>query len=148
MFNKILITTLLTIQLFCLNTAYSEVYKWTDEDGKVVYGDKPASNNADKIIIKNTTPKQDKHFQERQKKQQKLLDVLQEERNEKIALKKEEKEKKEKQKCAEIRKELQETKNASHLYEKTDDPNNPKIVSDERRKIVEEKYKNYIKENC
>jgi uncharacterized protein DUF4124 len=146
MYKILLFISLLLLQI---NTAYSEVYKWIDENGKTVYGDKPTSNNADKIKIKNP-PKQDKHYQDRYKKQQKLLDVMKEERYEKIALKKKEKEKKEKekQKCAKTIKELQEMKNASFLYEKSDDPNNPKIISDDQRKLEEEKYEKYIKENC
>ncbi len=146
MLNKFLVFILF---LTYLNTSWSEVYKWIDEDGKVVYGDKPASSNADKIKIKNA-PAKDENYQERYKKQQKLLDVMQEERDEKIALIKEEKEKKEKQKlkCAGIIKELQGLKDAGFLYEETDDPYNPKIVSDEQRKIEEAKYEKYIKENC
>lgn len=132
-----------------MDTAYSDVYKWIGDDGKVVYGDKPATHNADKIKIKQA-PELDQHSLERHKKQQKLLDILQEERDEKIALIKEEKEKKAKQKrtCAEIIKELQETKDASFLYKKTDDPDNPKVISDAERKAEEEKYEQYIKENC
>jgi uncharacterized protein DUF4124 len=150
MLNRFLFIILFfSTQLFYLNTAYSDVYKWIDDNGKVVYGDKPESSNADKIKIKNA-PEQDKNHQERYKKQQKLLDIMQEERDAKIALKKEEKEKKEKQleKCAKARKELQEIYDASLLYEKTDDPYNPKIISDEERKAEEEKYEKYIKKYC
>lgn len=143
--------TLLLIVFFLLhtNTVHSEVYKWTDENGKTVYGDKPASNNADIIDIKKK-PAQDKYYQERYKKQQKLLDVMQEERDEKIALKKEENEKKEKQQqqCSKMKKELRETKDAGFIYEETDDPKNPKIYTDEERKAEEAKYEKYIKENC
>jgi len=68
MLNKILVIILfLLTPLFNLNMAYSEVYKWIDEDGKVVYGDKPVSSNAVRIKIKNA-PKQDNHYQEQYKK--------------------------------------------------------------------------------
>lgn len=131
------------------NTAFSEVYKWVDDDGKVVYGDKPTADNAEKIKIQNA-PKKNQHDLKRIEKQQKLLNIIQEERDEKISLKKEDKEKKDQQKlkCAETIKALQETKDASFLYEKTDDPDNPKYLSDEERKIEEEKYEKYIKKNC
>ncbi len=146
MYKTLLFISLLLLQI---NTGYSEVYKWTDENGKTVYGDKPTSSNADKIKIKNP-PKQDKHYQERYKKQQKLLNVMQEERNEKIASKKEENEKKEEQKlkCEKTIKELQEMKNARLLYKDTDDSDNPKIYSEKERLAEEEKYEKYIKENC
>ncbi len=140
---------LITLLVFQINTAFSEVYKWIDENGKTVYGDKPVSNNADKIKIKSP-PKEDKYYQERVNKQKKLLDVMQEERDEKVALKNKEIEEKEKkdQKCAKLIKELQEAKEANLLYEDTDDPDNPKIYTDEERKTEEVKYEKYIKENC
>ncbi|HIF51724.1 MAG TPA: DUF4124 domain-containing protein [Thiotrichaceae bacterium] len=143
------IILLITLFFLQINTANSEVYKWLDENGKTVYGDKPTSNNVDEIIIKKP-PKQDKHYQERYKKQQQLLNVMQEERDEKVSQKLEEMDKKQKkkEKCAKLIKELQEAKDASLLYEDTDDPNNPKILSDEERKAEEVKYEKYIKENC
>ncbi len=146
MFKPLLLIGFFLLQM---NTVHSEVYKWTDEDGKIVYGDKPASDNANKINIKNTH-KQDQAYQERYKKQQKLLNVMQEERDEKIAKQNEEQEKKEKQEqqCADFRKELQESKDAKVVYEKTDDPNNPRFYTDEERKVEEEKYEKYIKKNC
>ncbi len=145
----LLIILFFSTQLFFVNTVFSEVYKWVDDDGKVVYGDKPTTSNAEKIKIKDA-PEKDQLYQERFKKQQKLLNVIQEERDEKISLKKEEKEKKvqQKLKCAEIIKALQKTKDASFLYEKTDNPDNPKFLSDEERKIEEEKYEKYIQKNC
>ena len=150
MLNRFMFIILfLLTQLFYLNTAWSDVYKWIDADGKVVYGDKPVSENADKIKI-NNAPKQDAESIQRLEKQQKLLDVMQEERDEKITLKKKEQEKKVqlKQYCAKASKKLQEIIDAGFLYEKTDDPYNPKIISDEERKIEKEKYEKYIKENC
>jgi uncharacterized protein DUF4124 len=135
--------------VFQTNIAYSDVYKWKDENGKIVYGDKPTTNNADKIEIKSP-PKKDEYYQERYKKQQKLLNVMQDERDEEIALKNKETEEKQKkkEKCAKLIKELQKTKDAALLYEKTDDPYNPRIFTDEERKAEEEKYEKYIKENC
>lgn len=150
MFYKFLFITLFfSTQLLFVNSAISDVYKWIDDDGKVIYGDKPATDNAEKIKIINA-PEKNHQDQERVKKQQKLLNIIQEERDEKISLKKEDKEKKDQQKlkCAETIKELQETKDVSALYEKTDDPDNPKFLSDEERKIEEEKYEKHIKMNC
>jgi uncharacterized protein DUF4124 len=146
MFKVLLFISLFLLQI---NTAWSEVYKWIDENGKTVYGDKPVSNNADKIKIQHP-PKQDKHYLERYKKQQKLLNVMQEERDEKITVQKEENEKKEEQKlkCAGLIKELQEMKNSRLLYKDTGDPDNPKIYSEEERNTEERKYEKYIKQNC
>ena len=132
-----------------INSAYSEVYKWIDENGKTVYGDKPVSEDADVVKIKKKTSV-DKSYQERVEKQQKLLNVMQDEREEKIAAQKQEKEKKEKQEqqCAELKKELRETRDAGSLYEETDDPDNPRIFSEEEHQAEIEKYEKYIEENC
>jgi len=146
-----MIKSLLLISLLCLkiNIAHSEVYRWTDENGKTVYGDKPTSSDADKVTIKKK-PKPDKAYQERVEKQKKLLGVIKEERNEVIAKKTKEKEEKEKQEkeCSKLKKELEEMRIASHLYDETDDPNNPRIYTDEERKVEEEKFRDHIKENC
>lgn len=146
MFKKLLLMTFL---LFQINVSHSEVYKWIDENGKTVYGDKPVSEEADIVEIKKT-PKQDKKYQERIEKQKKLLNVMQEERAEEINKKNEEKEKEEKQEkeCSKLIKELKKMKDSTHLFEETDDPHNPKIYTDEERKVEEDKRQKYIEENC
>ena len=51
-----LLILLTTLSLFSANT-YSEVYKWTDENGKIRYGDsKPASIKSKKLDIKISPP--------------------------------------------------------------------------------------------
>jgi len=144
--DKILI---IIICLFCVSHASAEIYKWVDENGKVVYGDKPTSIDADKIKIKKSLV-QDPVVQQRNEKQNKLLDVIQDEREQRNASRKEEKEKEDKQKkmCADAREELQKMKNASFLYEDTDDPKNPKIMTDEERKAEEIRFEKEIKKNC
>ncbi len=134
---------------FCVSHANAEVYKWIDENGKIVYGDKPTSTDADKIKIKSA-PVHDPVVQGRNKRQNKLLNVMQQERGERDTLKKEEKQKKEEQMsiCVDARKELQEIKDASFLYRNTDDPNNPEIITDEERKAEELKYEKYIIKYC
>ena len=34
----------------------AEVYKWTDKDGRVHYGDKPKAQGAQEVELRNTTP--------------------------------------------------------------------------------------------
>lgn len=144
--NKFL---LIIFFLFCVSNANAEVYKWVDENGKIVYGDKPTSSDADEIKIKKS-PVQDPVVQQRNEKQNKLLDVIQDEREQRDVSRKEEKQKKDKQKkmCADARKELIKTKEASYLYEDTDDPNNPRIWTDKERKAEEMRIEKYIKKNC
>jgi len=144
--NKILF---IIFFLFCVSHANAEVYKWVDENGKIVYGDKPISSDASKIKIKKA-PVQDPVVQQRNAKQNKLLDVIQEEREQRDVSRKEEKKKNDelKKMCADAREELQKMKNASFLYEDTDDPKNPKIMTDEERKAEEIRFEKEIKKNC
>ena len=143
------IILILVTQLFYSTTAFPEAYKWVDDNGRIVYGDKPTTSNAEKIKIKKS-PEKNEQDRERRKKQKKLLDIIKEERDEKIALKKEDHEKRAQQRkeCAEANKKLKKMKDSSFLYKKTDDPDNPKLLSDEERKIEEGRYENYINENC
>ena len=75
---------------------------------------------------------------------------MQKESEEKKALAKEEKEKqaKQEQQCNKVKKQLSEMRNASFLYEKTDDPLNPRIVSDKEREEEQNKYQEYLDEHC
>lgn len=150
MLGKFSINILIIFQLIMSPSAVAGVYKWVDEDGNVIYSDKPVSGkDADQVTIRKA-PEQDRHSKERYKKRQRLLDVLQEERNEKITAAREKRKKlaEQEQKCSALRKKLAKLKQASALYEKTDDPNNPKILTDEERKAAEEKYRQYLAENC
>ena len=127
----------------------SEVYKWVDENGNVVYGDKPQNSNAEKVKIKKTPPK-DANYEERLQKQDKLLGVMQEEREDKTVQREKEKQEQQQKKaeCQRLRQELASMRDASALYEETDDPNNPNILSDKQRKLEEQKYQDYIDDNC
>ncbi len=134
--------------LFCVCSANAEMYKWVDENGKVVYGDRPASIDADKIKKQSHTS--DPLVEKRLEKQQKLLNVYEDEHAEKDVLKKSKKEKEDKQReiCEQKKERYQIYKDSRYLYKKTDDPANPKVYADEERKAEELKYKNYIEKNC
>jgi hypothetical protein len=43
---------LLIVLLGCLGAAQAGVYKWTDEHGKVHYGDRPTDKKAEQVTIK------------------------------------------------------------------------------------------------
>lgn len=135
--------------LLCFSNANAAVYKWTDENGNVIYGDKPVSKEADEIIIKKA-PTPDQNVQDRMDEQNRLLDIIQQERKEKLTSKKEERKKKKEQKevCAAAEQDLQKNKDASVLYTETDDPNNPKIWTAKERWEEMKKFEKFMKENC
>lgn len=52
------ITFILLLGLFFQSSVYAEVYKWTDENGQVHYGEQPGSVNAETVTIRqNETTK-------------------------------------------------------------------------------------------
>ena len=71
----------LSCSLLLPHAVKSEIYKWVDESGKVHYGDKLGNNNAEKVNIKNKHD--DDNYKERLKKQNRMLEIYQEERHEK-----------------------------------------------------------------
>ncbi len=147
--RTIALSPLLILLSMLASPANAEVYKWTDERGNVVYGDKPQSSEAKQVIIKKS-PGADSDYNERLMKRKKILDVFQEERQEKKEQQQQAAaEKAERQKeCTRLIAELQDMQSASYLYEDTDDPLNPRIVSDQERQQEEKKYQDYIDKNC
>jgi exonuclease V gamma subunit len=46
----------LAIAVLATAAQAAEVYKWTDKDGRVHYGDRPKSQTAQEVELRNTTP--------------------------------------------------------------------------------------------
>lgn len=128
----------------------AEVYKWTDENGRVHYGDRPQGSESEKLDIKTSVPKPDAELDNHREKQRKLLDVFAEERavknQEKAAAEKKKKELK--QQCAERKDYLRKLKRSASLYE-LDEKGNRQYLSNEShdKKIadVEKQIQKYCK---
>ena len=135
---------------FCsVYATHAEVFKWVDENGKVIYGDRPSVEDAEKIEIKEA-PVQDPILQKRAKTRDKLLNAYQEERDEKHAGQEVEAVNREKMDvaCKNAKEELRKLRDVNILYEKTDNPDEPRAISEserETRRLAQEKI---IKENC
>jgi len=107
------------------------VYKWKDSEGNIHYGDRPTADSAEEIMVK-TGHKPDLGLIERQQKRDRLLSVLDEERNEKRsdkALAAQQKAEHE-LKCSEARDQLEQYRTAGYLY-KLDEKGNRSILEDE-----------------
>lgn len=57
----------------------SDVYKWVDEKGKVHYGDRPTHGSARQVPLRSKPPA-DESLRQRHERQNKLLQVMEEER--------------------------------------------------------------------
>ncbi len=139
----------LTLFLCCLSSPHSQVFKWVDENGKVIYGDRPPLEEAEEIEIKPPTAR-DPALQKRHEKRDKLLNALQEERAEKQLDQEAEKanQKKIEEACALAKEELQKLRDVNILYEETDDPNKPKIISESERDMRRMEQESFIQKNC
>lgn len=128
----------------------AEIYKWTDEDGNIVYGDRPAAKQEAGRVKLPGPPKAAADNRQRLQRQQKLLEVMQAERADKTARRQKAKTDlaERKRQCAELKKELNKITNARYIYEETADPYNPEIVSDQKRAEIEQRYSDYLKDNC
>lgn len=114
------------------------VYKWRDADGNVHYGDQPPPGQpAQSVDIDAAAPPPpDPGAKLRQDKRQRLLDSYREDRERLQQQRADQRQERERRarNCARVRKILQATRNAAFLYEKTGDPDNPRILSDAERK--------------
>ncbi|MEQ8937161.1 MAG: hypothetical protein RLT30_00510, partial [Gammaproteobacteria bacterium] len=102
-----------------------------------------------KIIIKKAPPT-DQKYQQRLDKRQRLLETMDDEREARLAEEKQMAERKalQEERCKRVQADLTRMQSASYLYEETDDPLNPTILSDAQRKEEQQKYRKYLDENC
>ena len=112
----------------------TEIYRWVDEKGAVHFGDRPTTQAAEKITI-NNSPDDDATYQNELGKQSRLLEIYTEERQEQKQLMEKITEEKAilARNCNLAKNNLNEMKNASYIYEDTDDPFNPRILSNAER---------------
>jgi len=112
------------------------IYKWRDADGRIHYGDQPPPDRQAQPMNIEAAPPPDPGAAQRQDKRQRLLDIYREDRErlQQQRTTEQQEQKRRAQNCARARKTLQATRNASFLYEKTDDPYNPRVLSDAERK--------------
>ena len=138
------------IALILSPVCHAEIYKWTDEHGRTHYGERPASENTEKVEIKSSPPAQAPELaNDRQEKQRKLLEVLEEERQQKAQQRKEElKQKREIEKeCAELRDYHQSLKDVNLVYE-LDEEGNRNFLSEEQHKQEIAEVENYLGKHC
>lgn len=116
------------------DTVIAEVYKWVDENGRIHYGDKPGNTKSTKLDIKENHKVND-HDLMRELRRQRLLDVMDEERQEKIKQQElsSQQARENKINCDRAKNRLVSMEKSSYLMEKTSDPYNPRILSNAER---------------
>lgn len=145
---------LIHIAIFILTLSgvlHAEIYKWTDENGNVQFGDNPGVGvKAEKIEIKEASPAGiDQEVKKRLEKQEKLLKVLDEERNEKeeIKLAKEKEKEKRKKNCARFRDYKKRLDASGPIYD-LDEEGNRVYFSEEENKAERQRVERLVREWC
>lgn len=54
--RSLTLTSLYLILLTCMGSTSAAIYKWVDENGKTHYGERPVTQQAEKLDIKTRTP--------------------------------------------------------------------------------------------
>ncbi len=132
-------------------SAYAAIYKWTDDKGQVHYGDKPNGASGAKEINVNTNNTSgimpdDANLD---KKRQRLLDAMQEDRQEKEQQRKKEQAEAEyrQRRCVYLRDRLRSIQAATGVY-KLDDKGNRVFLSNQGRKQSEASLQQQINQYC
>ena len=132
--------------------AQAEVYKWVDEQGDVHYGDKPDSVQSEQLKIQQqspSTPTNNLSDAERRQYQQKLLESMTYERQQKEQAKAKDKKEREKakQKCDKAKQKLTKMKQAGYLYSKNEQGERL-VLDDEQHKAATAQVEAAIKKHC
>ena len=125
------------------------IYKWRDAQGHIHFEDHPSAEGAEKIILDDKTQR-DGTYRKQMDQQRKLLRIYQEERQESEQLRKKQQHDEElrRRNCDLARKYLENVRIASYLYVKTDDPRNPRILTNAERATETARAKGDVKRWC
>ena len=137
--------------LFLVSMTHSEIFKWTDENGNVNYGDKPNSSSQ-QLDISEKKPKSSsttKNYKTRKERRKRLTEAMTEDRLKKEEKKAKNKKKKEKRKrqCILAKDRLEQYKRAGVLYNFDKSGNRYNLSDENRNKTILNLEKN-IRDNC
>ena len=149
---KISFLLVLVLMSFTVNAG---IYKWVDKDGNVHFGDKAGHRDAEELNIDGRTEKKSNNENARDEeltrdeKRQRLLDVMNEDREERSSLREEErrKQKNKKIRCAQLKDKLRTSKSATGLYN-LDKNGNRVFLSHKDRNKAESSLRKRIDKRC
>lgn len=115
-------------------TLHAQIFKWMNETGRVHYSDRPQGDSAVALVISNSVPP-DETDKVRHAKRLRLLKIMAEERETRLQAREiaRVEARRLEYNCSLSRTRLQAILNASYLYEESDNPLNPRVLSFEER---------------
>ena len=129
----------------------ADIYKWVDDDGRIHYGDRPATEDAKQIPFREprSAAADDRSLMERLEEQKRVLDVRQYERE--IKKKRAEKlakiKKEQQQRCVDLKSHISKVRQAGAVYD-VDDSGNKNYSADGALEAYVEKLEGIYEKSC
>ena len=143
------IIQIIVITLLLVGSAHAEVYKWTDDRGKIHYSDQPVKNSQQLQVNESSDPGPGVSGEQREERRRKLLQALEEDRAKREQQKEKQKQvaaRKQRQ-CVLAKDRLKNYENANTLYN-LDSKGNRVTLSDVQRKKAIDQLRSQIEQNC
>jgi hypothetical protein len=149
---KIRMCLLFALCISVAATASAGVYKWTDAEGRVHYGDSPqAAQSATEVKVDETIDgvSVGSDVESRDEKRQRLLDAMEEDRLEKKTQREaaQAEQTQRNQRCVRLKDRLKNQASATGVY-RLDNQGNRVFIDDAQRKSAEAKLRAQINEAC
>ena len=133
---------------FLVSPLQAEIYKWTDEQGRVHFSDKPPGKDTPQYQLRtpasadSTLPRETLSDEERRVKQRKLMESLEADRLEKeqAAAKQQQQQAVRARNCQYARAELRASKDANLIYDYDSKGNKVYLNEAQKQKYLEKKY--------
>ncbi|MDH3527315.1 MAG: DUF4124 domain-containing protein [Gammaproteobacteria bacterium] len=145
--NRVLPIAAILLML-CASAAAGEIYKCSDAQGKVHYGDRPCGDNAS-VFVPRAAPQADAGVDQRRRKTERLLDALGEERRQEQQAAEERRMEAEKRRlnCQRARVRLRQFSEASALYH-VDEAGNRSVFTDAEREASTQEARAAVAQWC
>jgi hypothetical protein len=135
------------------SSVFGEIYKWTDANGQVHYGEKSKGSTSKQVIVtkqKNNPGKSNRSEKQHLENIKKWTDARQQERNNKNREKKQLKKEKDdrKKKCKGISNDLKDMEDGGVLWYRLDDEGNRQFYSDKDIAAQKQALRKTLKKNC
>ncbi len=146
--DRVLRLVLAVAATACIPCQGADIYKWTDERGRIHYGDRPTAAGAEPLTV-HTRPPDDHRLPGRIEKRDRLLQVLAEERREReeATLREQEARAEREARCEKARRRMQSYTHARQLYEQ-DEAGNRRVLTDMEHEHARAEARELVRQWC
>lgn len=124
----------------------AEIYRWTDANGQVHFGQRPAAAGAEQIVVKPQVVERDQSTREREERAARFYDARREEQAQASAVAAEQQVKRAEE-CRELRKRLASIPEGRSYY-RTDADGQRSYYSDEQLDTARQQLQRQVSERC